>query len=222
MAVIPAGEIRDPQRNLPLAILTAIAVVAVLYICIQIVCIGTLPGLATSQRPLADASNHFLGRAGGAIISAGVIVSIFGNLNVLILAGSRLPFAMAEGRELPPVISKTHERFRTPYVAILITVAVMLVLTLWSTFTKQLTLSVIARLLSYGLTCAALPVLRRKSDAGPAMFKTPAGVAVSVVALALAVWLLSNSTWLDARDSMIAAAIGLLIYFGYRFWKRED
>jgi amino acid transporter len=123
---------------------------------------------------------------------------------------------MAEGRELPPVISKTHRRFRTPYVAILITVGVMLVLTLWSTFTKQLTLSVIARLLSYGLTCAALPVLRRKGETHPAMFKAPAGIAVSIVALALAVWLLSNSTWRDAQDSMIAAVIGLLIYFAYR------
>jgi len=216
MAVIPAGEVRDPQRNLPLAILTAIAVVAALYICIQFVCIGTLPELATSQMPLAAASNNFLGRAGGALISAGVMVSIFGNLNVLILAGARLPFAMAEGRELPRIISETHKRFRTPYVAILITVAVMLVLTLWSTFTKQLTLSVIARLLSYGMTCAALPVLRRKSKTHPAMFKTPAGITVSIIALALAVWLLSNSTWRDTQDSMIAAAIGLLIYFGYR------
>ena len=221
MAVIPAGEVRDPQRNLPLAILTAIAIVATLYICIQFVCIGTLPELAASQRPLADASNNFLGRAGGALISAGVIVSIFGNLNVLILAGSRLPFAMAEGRELPRIISETHKRFRTPYVAILITVSVMLVLTLWSTFTKQLTLSVIARLLSYGITCAALPVLRRKSETHPAMFKTPAGITVSIIALALAAWLLSNSTWRDAQDSMIAAAIGLLIYFGYRAGKKE-
>jgi basic amino acid/polyamine antiporter, APA family len=216
MAVIPAGEVRDPQRNLPLALLSAIAIVALLYISIQAVCIGTLPELAASQRPLADASNHFLGRAGGAIISAGVIVSIFGNLNVLILAGSRLPFAMAEGRELPRVISKTHKRFRTPYVAILITVAVMLALTLWSTFTKQLTLSVIARLLSYGVTCAALLALRRKGETRPAMFRAPAGMAVSIVALALVAWLLSNSTWLDARDSMIAAAIGLLIYLAYR------
>lgn len=220
MAVIPAGEVRDPQRNLPLAILTAIAIVAALYICIQIVCIGTLPELAASQRPLADAGNRFLGRAGGAIISAGVIVSIFGNLNVLILAGSRLPFAMAEGRELPQIVSATHKRFRTPYVAILITTAVMLALTLWSTFTKQLTLSAIARLLSYGVTCAALPVLRRRAETHPAMFKAPAGIAVSIAALALAAWLLSNSTWLDARDSAIAAAVGLIIYFAYRWVAR--
>lgn len=221
MAVIPAGEIRDPQRNLPLAILTAIGVVTLLYISIQVVCIGTLPELATSQRPLADASNLFLGKAGGAIISAGVIVSIIGNLNVLILAGSRLAFAMSEGGELPRGFSATHKRFRTPHVAILITTAVMLALTLWSTFSKQVNLSVIARLVSYGLTCAALLVFRRRSNAPPAMFKTPAGAAVSVITLALAAWLLSNSTWLDARDSAVAAAIGLLIYFGYKLNSKE-
>jgi amino acid transporter len=220
MAVIPAGEIKDPQRNLPLAILTAISVVSLLYISIQVVCIGTLPGLATSQRPLADASNLFLGKAGGAIISAGVIVSIIGNLNVLILAGSRLSFAMAEGGELPRILAATHKRFRTPHVAILITTAVMLALTLWSTFSKQVNLSVIARLISYSVTCAALLVFRRNNDARAAMFKTPAGVAVAIIALALAAWLLSNSTGLDARDSAIAAAIGLFIYFGYRIYRQ--
>lgn len=219
MAAIPAGETRDPQRNLPLALLTAIGLVAVLYISIQIVSIGTLPGLATSQRPLADASNLVLGRAGGAIISAGVIVSIIGNLNVLILAGSRLSFAMGEGGELPRAVSVTHKRFRTPHIAILITAAVMLALTLWSTFSKQVNLSVIARLLSYGVTCAALIVFRRNLSAPPALFKTPAGVAVAVIALMLAVWLLSNSTWLDARDSAIAAATGLLIYFACKYFQ---
>jgi amino acid transporter len=216
MAVIPAGEIRDPRRNLPLAILTAIAIVSVLYILIQVVCIGTLPSLAGSTKPLADASSNFLGSAGGAIISAGVIVSIIGNLTVLILAGSRLPFAMSEGGEIPRFVSATHKRFHTPHVAILITAAIMLALTLWSTFSKQVNLSVIARLLSYGLTCAALPVLRRKSGVPPAVFKAPAGTAISIMTLLLAAWLLSNSSGLDARDSAIAAAIGLLIYLVYK------
>src|SRR5262249_22593418 len=64
MAVIPAGEIREPRKNLPMALLTAIAVVAVLYVLIQVVCIGTLPELAYSPRPVADAASNFLGRAG--------------------------------------------------------------------------------------------------------------------------------------------------------------
>ena len=86
MAVIPAGEVRDPRRNMPIAILTAIGAVTVLYILIQVVCIGTLPELAASQRPLADASGRFLGSAGAGIISAGALVSIIPNLNVVLLA----------------------------------------------------------------------------------------------------------------------------------------
>lgn len=221
MAAIPAGEVRDPQRDLPLALITAIGVVAFLYISIQVICIGALPALAASEKPLADASSIFLGRAGAAIISAGVVVSIIGNLNVIILAGSRLPFAMSERGELPRIVSATHRRFYTPHTAILITSALAMALTLWSTFSKQVNLSVIARLISYSVTCAALLVFRRKRDAPPAMFKAPAGVAVAIVALLLSAWLLSNSHWPDVRDSLIAAAVGLAIYFAYRLTRER-
>jgi amino acid transporter len=139
-----------------------------------------------------------------------------GNLNVIILAGSRLPFAMSERGELPRIIAATHKRFRTPHVSILITSVVVLGLTLGSTFSKQVNLSVIARLLSYGVTCAALLVFRRKQDARPAMFKAPAGAAAAIAALLLAAWLLSNISLRDARDSALAAGVGLVIYFGYR------
>ena len=87
MATIPAGEVRDPKRNLPHALLIAIAVVASLYILIQLVCVGTLPGLAQSQRPLADAGTVFMGAAGGAIISGGASNSITGNLNIQVVSG---------------------------------------------------------------------------------------------------------------------------------------
>jgi amino acid transporter len=221
MAVIPVGEVQDPQRNLPMALLTAISVVAILYISIQVVCIGTLPELAASTKPIADAGSRFLGRAGGSIITAGVLVSIIGNLNVLILAASRLVFAMGERNELPQLVAATHKKFRTPHIAILATTAVMLAFTLWSTFLKQVNLSVIARLLAYAATCAAVIMLRKKATAPAAMFKTPAGVAVSVFTLLLIVWLLSNATWQDARDSLIAAAIGLIIYIAYKFTKGD-
>src|SRR5882724_1576419 len=126
MATIPAAEVRDPKRNLPHALLIAIAVVAFLYILIQVVCVGTLPGLAESQKPLADASMQFMGAAGGAIISAGAIISITGNLNILVLSGSRVPFAMAEQEQLPSFIGRVHPRFFTPHVAIICSAAVML------------------------------------------------------------------------------------------------
>ena len=221
MAAIPAGEVRDPKRNLPHALLIAIGVIAILYILVQVVCVGTLPELAQSQKPLADAGVRFMGAAGGAIISAGAIVSIMGNLNILVLSGSRIPFAIAEQQQLPAFIASIHRRFATPYVAILITAAVMLLLTLKSSFVAALTISAIARLVTYGATCLALPVLRRRSDAPPAFFRLHYGTVIAILALLLAAWLLANSTGKEARAAALAAAVGLLIYFTFRIYSRR-
>ena len=193
MATIPAGEVKEPQKNLPRALLIAIVVVATLYIRIQVVCVGTLPGLAQSTKPLADAGSQFLGTAGGAIISAGAIISITGNLNILLLSGSRLPFAMAEQKQLPAFIGSIHTKFFTPYVSILLTAALMLFLTLKSSFVAALTISTIARLVTYGATCLALPLFRAKPDAPAAAFKLPGGTIIAVLSLLLIVWLLLNS-----------------------------
>ncbi len=216
MAAIPAGEVRDPKRHLPHALLVAIGVVAFLYILIQIVCLGTLPELATSQKPLADAATRFMGTAGGALISAGAMISIIGNLNILVLSGSRIPFAIAEQRQLPSFIAKVHPRFSTPHVAILITAALMLVLTLQSSFVAALTISAIARLVTYGATCLSLPVFRRRSAAPPAGFRLPYGTVIAILALVLAAWLLANSTWQEGRAAAVAGAVGLLIHFTYK------
>ena len=220
MATIPAGEVRDPQRNLPRALLIAILVVATLYILIQLVCVGTLPGLAQSQKPLADAGSQFLGAAGGAIISAGAIVSISGNLNILLLSGSRLPFAMAEQKQLPAVIGDIHRRFSTPYVSIAITAGLMLFLTLKSSFLEALTISTIARLVTYGSTCLALPLFRARREAPAALFRLPGGTVIAILSLGLIVWLLLHSTLAEAQAAAAAAAVGLLIYIAYWFYSR--
>jgi amino acid transporter len=220
MATIPAGEIRDPQRSLPRALLIAIVVVAVLYILIQVVCVGTLPGLAQSQKPLADAGSQFLGAAGGAIISAGAVVSIIGNLNILVLSASRLPFAMAEQKQLPAFVGRIHRRFFTPYVAILITAGLMMILTLRSSFLAALTISVIARLFTYGATCLALPLFRSRREVPAALFRLPGGPVIAILSLLLIVWLLLHSTWAEAKSAAVAAAVGLLIYIAYWFYSR--
>lgn len=217
MAVIPAGEIRDPKRNLPRALMTAIGVVACLYILIQIVCVGTLPELATSQKPLADAGTRFLGVAGGALISAGALISISGNLNILLLSGSRVPFAMAEQQQLPELISKVHARFFTPYVSVLLTATLMLILTMKSSFVQALTISAIARLVTYAVTCLSLPVFRHRASAPPAAFRLPGGTIIAILCIGLSIWLVSNSTGAEARAASIAAAVGLLIFLLYRF-----
>ena len=212
MAVIPGGEIRNPQRNLPAALLSGMAIVVVFYVLIQIVCIGTLPGLATSQRPLADAAGHFLGTGGAIMITAGMVVSLAGNLNVLILSASRIVFAMGESGDLPAILATIHPRFRTPLVSILLTTAVMLVLTLSGTFIYLITLSTVSRLVTYFATCVALPLLRRRVAAPRAAFLMPAGTIIASAGVVLIFWLLSNCTITEARDTAIALAAGLCLY----------
>ena len=221
MATIPAGEVRDPRRNMPRALIIAILVVAVLYILIQVVCVGTLPTLGQSQKPLADAGTQFLGTAGGAIISAGAIISITGNLNILMLSGSRLPFAMAEQKQLPAFIGAVHRSFFTPYVAILLTAAMMLLLTLKSSFVAALTISTIARLVTYGATCLALPIFRRRKDGPAAAFHLPGGTIIAMLSLALIIWLLLHSTLREAKDTAKAAGAGLAIYLAYWLYSRS-
>lgn len=211
-AVIPAGEMRDPGRHLPFALLTGIGVVAILYVLIQTVCIGTLPQLASSDSPLSDASLRFLGAPGASLIAAGALVSISGAMNAGMFATPRLLFAMAENRQLPHWFLTTHPRFHTPIVAILLTALVALVLTVFSTFISALTISAVIRLIAYATTCAALPVLRRNSGVARPAFLAPAGPLISVTAVTLSVWLLANSTWGEARLVGIACVIGFVLY----------
>ena len=140
-ASVPAGEIENPRRNLPIAILVAMGIVTAVYLLIQVVCIGTLPGLGQTELPLADAARNFLGPMGAALIAAGAITSIIGNLNVNLLTSPRIPFAMSLQGELPAKLSATHPRFHTPHVSILLTGALVLALTLSSTLIAALTLT---------------------------------------------------------------------------------
>ncbi|MFN7992282.1 MAG: APC family permease [Bryobacteraceae bacterium] len=216
MAVIPAGEARNPGKDLAPALMIGMAAVIVVYLSIQAVCIGTLPGLATSQRPLADASGRFLGRGGAALLTAGMLVSLAGNLNALILAASRLLFAMAERQELPRPLANVHPRYRTPAAAILATGFVMLVL-IWSgTFIYLVTLSTLARLVTYLSTCAALPVLRRSPTPNQAGFRLPGGAWIACAGMTVCIWLLSHSNLNEARDAGVVLAIGLAIFGLYR------
>lgn len=144
-ATVPAGEVREPRRTLPFAILAAMAVIVPLYLLVQAVCIGTLPELASSTRPLADAAERFAGRIGATVIVAGALASIAGTLNGLVLAAPRLLFAMAEQGQLPRAFAAVHPGWRTPQFAIVATAACMLVLTLSGTFLSAVAISTLTR-----------------------------------------------------------------------------
>jgi APA family basic amino acid/polyamine antiporter len=211
-AAIPTGEMRDPARHLPFALLTGVGTVALVYVLVQIVCIGTVPDLAHSERPLSDASLRFLGAPGASFIAAGALVSIGGTLNALMFATPRILFAMGENRQLPHAFASTHPRFHTPIVAILLTAIVMLGVTLASTFISALTASAVIRLMAYTTTCAALPVLRRNSRVARPAFVAPAGPLIAAIAVGLSVWLLSSSSRDEARLVGVAVGVGFVLY----------
>jgi amino acid transporter len=213
MAVIPAGEIVDPGKQIPFALLLGIAIVVILYILIQFVAIGTLPTLATSQRPIADASARFLGSRAAGFVSLGALISIGGTLNSIMLVTPRLLFALAEDGHLPRVLGVVHSRFRTPHVAILGSTVVMVALTLSGSFTTLAAISTIIRLVTYAATCAALLQLRRQPNAPPAMFTAPFGGVAAIAALILSAWLLSNTSRADAWTTVIAGVAGLVLFF---------
>ena len=220
MAVIPAGEIEDPGKQLPFALLFGLGIVVVLYILIQFVAIGTLPALATSPRPIADASARFLGAGAAAFVSLGALISIGGTLNSIVLVTPRLLFAMAEDGYLPRAFGGVHARYRTPHVAILASSVVMVALTLSGSFATLAAISTIIRLLTYAATCAALLQFRRRANAPPPAFSAPFGRLAALAALVLSAWLVTNSSRSDAWTTAIAGAAGLLLFFVRGRWRR--
>lgn len=220
--LVNTGELRQPQQVIPFALLVGLSTAVVLFILIQVVCIGVLPNLANSERPLADASSQFLGSLGPTIISLGALVSVFGTLNVIMLACTRLPFAMAAQGQLPGPLAQVHKRFRTPHVSILVSAAAALLIALPGTFIYAVKITVITRILVYASTCAALPVLRRKfPSADSGSFKAPFGVGISIICVTLCAWLLINSDWREARDVTVAVGIGLVIFAATRLAQRS-
>ncbi len=221
-SVVLSGETKEPGKTIPFGLIAGIVIVAIFYIFVQIVSIGTLPGLATSERPIADAATVFLGGFGAAFITVGALISIFGNLNVGVLSSTRMLFAMSEQRDLPAVFEKTHSKFKTPYVAIIATAIVILILTIQSSFLTAVAIATITRLIVYATTCLALPIFRGRKDIPPAPFSVPLGIGAALLSIALIVWLLTRVDFAkEGVAVLVAIVIGLIIFAGSRFFVRS-
>ena len=168
------------------------------------------------QRPELPPQGDYWIAPGAALIAAGALVSVTGTMHVVVMTTPRLLYAMAEQGDLPRALAATHARYRTPYVAILLSAGLMLVFTLASSFLTALTISTISRLLTFAVACLALPALRRRSDVEPATFALPGGAAIPVAAVALTVWLLSNSSRTELVAVTGAALAGWLLQLAVR------
>jgi amino acid transporter len=212
---VPGGESRDPRRDVPFALITTIAIVTIIMTLAQIVAVGTLPGLAESRTPLADASSLFLGAAGAAMITLGAVFSTTGNNMGQALSGSRNLFALAEQGDLPPFFSRVHAIFRTPVNAILVTAGVSLALALSGTFQSMAAASAISRLLVYVATCASMLRLRSsrfKDVVRRPVFVVPFGPTIPIAAIVIATGILAGATAVQLRNGGIALIAGAMLY----------
>jgi basic amino acid/polyamine antiporter, APA family len=211
-----AGEVRDPARSVPFAVILSIGGVLVLYTLIQIVCVGSLPDLATSQRPIADASVVFIGPTGAIAIAVTAVIACAGVYGASITPGTRLLFAMADRRQLPAALAQVHATYRTPVYAIVVTSAVVLALALSGSFIYLVKITLIARISVYAATCATLPLLRRRRDLPRPPFRLRGGTALACVATGCCLLFLANSSVRELFDVGLAAAIGLIIFAATR------
>jgi amino acid transporter len=207
---VPAGEARDPRRAVPFALIMTIVIVTILMTLVQVVALGTLPGLAASRTPLADAAVLFMGASGAALLTMGAVLSTTGNNMGQALSGSRNLFALAEQGDLPRFFGSVHPVFRTPVNAILVTSAVSLALAVSGRYSDLALVSAISRLLVYVATCAA--TLRLRSSAfsarvSPPTFVVPFGPVVPGAAIAIALAMLAGAR----REQLIAGVISLLV-----------
>ena len=202
--LVPAGEARDPRRDMPRALYWALAVVALLYFGLQTVSMAALPDLGSTTRPLVEAAGALLGPAGAVVMMGGVAASVGGNLAGSLFSTARVSYALARDGQLPGHFAYVSPRFGTPVVSIVFYGLAAFVLAAAGSFVWLAGLSVLARLLIYAGCLAALPALRRRAAAVQRAMRRRAGRLILTLALGVCLVLL---TQVRARDWLVTGAM---------------
>ncbi|WP_254460110.1 APC family permease [Xanthomonas sacchari] len=207
-----AGEYRNPRRDVPFALITMIVTVTLIYAAVQVVAQGTLPNVAQSATPLADAASGFGGEALALILTVGATISILGTTSNTVMLGPRFLFALAKDGYGPAFLARVHPRFRTPAAAILLQGVLSLALAVSGSFVQLALLSMVTRLFAYIGTAAAVLVLARRYRDRPGALRLPGGPLIPLAALLLALALLLSASWQNLAAAAVALLIGALFY----------
>ena len=218
-AVVPAGEARDPRRDIPRALLSSVVSITGLYVLIQMVVISVEPGVGASKTPLIDVSLILFGPAGAALIAAGAVFSITGNNSSMMFSGPRMVYAMSREKLLPGWFGRIHERWGTPANATIFIGAFALFLALSGSFIWLAAMSTVVRLLVYAACIASLPRLHSALGEGARPYDLPGGNLIPVIAFILCCVLISFATAQSWLTTGIFALIGTAFYLSQKFSK---
>jgi len=209
---LPAGEVVDPKKNVPRALISGMAVVIFFYVVTNVAAFGVVNWsvLATSPVPLVLVGSTLLGGAGAVITGVGALASVAGVDETEVLGTARLIYAMAADGLLPKVVQRVHPRYRTPYVAVLIEGGVALSLSFYSQISQLISFAVFNLGVCYLLVCLSLAVLKKSGERGlRGQNVLPwAGVAISL-------YLLYSTSLSDKLVGIAAILAGMPVYMFY-------
>ena len=223
VALSPSGEVRDPARTVPRAVLLALVLTTLLYAALQLVAQGVLgAGLAAfPDAPLAAVAARLFGRAGEALLIVGASVSMFGYLTGSILGTPRILFAFGRDGILPAAFGSVHPRFRTPWIAISAHTAFVATLAIAGRFERLALMSNVAVLSLYFLCAVAafrLVAADVRREGEP--FRIPGERVVPVLACVAIAWVLSSATAEEVRVTAAVVAAASALY-GLRTLRRR-
>jgi amino acid transporter len=211
-AVVPAGEAKRPERDMPMGLLLGLAVVAVLYMLIQLVSQAAVPDLANSKTPLLDVSASLFGSTGAILLMVGVAASVLANLVSSMFSATRVTYALSLEKSLPRWFGEVHSRYLTPANSVVFFGVAAFLLAAFGSFTVLAAMTVLSRLFLYGMSCAAIPKLRPQFR-GEGRFILKGGYAIPVLGIGACLWLMlqvsSQSIWMTA----IFVGIGSLLFW---------
>lgn len=210
--LVPAGEAKHPRRDMPRALLWALATAALLYALIQAGAQAVLPELAQSARPLVDAGERWLGTTGAVLVLLGLLASVGGNLVGSMFTTPRITYRLGLDGQLPAWFAAVHPRHRSPANSVAVYGALALLLAVTGSFVWLAVLSVFARLLIYVACIAALPAAGRGAPADPAAFRLRGGWTVPGLALLACAGLASQVSLASVLATLALLAVGSGLY----------
>ena len=214
-------EVRDPQRNLPRAILIAVACVVVVYVSANVAYVHALsaPALAATQTPAADVASRLVGETGARVISLLIVVSTFGFLNLSLLSAPRVYYAMAADGLFFRSLARLSPRFRAPTLAILLQGGLAAFFALTSAYDRLLSYAVFADWTFFALSGVALMVFRRKLPDAPRPVPVPFYPWVPLLFTLAGIGIVANIFVTDPRNALAGTAIFALGVPAYLFWQ---
>jgi APA family basic amino acid/polyamine antiporter len=218
-----AGEVENPKRNLPLALVAGTMVVGALYILANVGYFYILPAaqVAASPRVAADVAAGFLGSSGGQVVAIAAMISIIAAINGSILSGSRVPFAMAADGVFIRKLAEIHPQYASPHVSVIVLCAVAALLSLSGTYEQLFSYVIFASWIFYGLATASVIVLRRTKPNWERPYRTWGYPALPAIFVLVAGWLAVSILIENPARSLVGLGIIAAGVPAYFFWSRK-